>query len=202
MVGGSSVNTLSRTTAILSVMAVFAGATRALARRPQSALRAARFVGQQAPGASARSATSLAARYVRIEASKIDTTETKAYPTPANGHSFRMNIFGLLFSDSEIMALQDCIWNGESFGCAAIVAAAAVAGAGAPWRAARARCGGLHPLWGSSYAAIVVYAAVVVLGRQSPRQLAAIALRDAQPTRLLAVVSKSFGLWINQVLEL
>lgn len=96
-------------------MAVFAGATRALARRPQSALRAARFVGQQAPGASARSATSLAARYVRIEASKIDTTETKAYPTPANGHSFRMNIFGLLFSDSEIMALQDCIWNGESF---------------------------------------------------------------------------------------
>jgi len=37
------------------------------------------------------------------------------YPTPNNGHSFRMNIFGLLMADADIMDLQRCLWNKDSF---------------------------------------------------------------------------------------
>ena len=58
--------------------------------------------------------TALANRYVRMEGSKIDTNSS-FYPTPGRGHDFRMNIFGLLYSVSDLNALQACIWDDTSF---------------------------------------------------------------------------------------
>ncbi|GKY95920.1 hypothetical protein MPSEU_000552600 [Mayamaea pseudoterrestris] len=58
--------------------------------------------------------TSLQHRHVRMEGSKIHRHHTR-YPTPGDGHDFRMNIFGLLYSTSDIMALQDCVWTHKSF---------------------------------------------------------------------------------------
>lgn len=58
--------------------------------------------------------TLLKDRYVRMENSKFDMN-TAVYPTPGNGHDFRMNIFGLLYSVDDINAIQDYVWNNESF---------------------------------------------------------------------------------------
>eukprot|EP00729_Bicosta_minor_P003281 gene3281-202_t len=60
-----------------------------------------------------RAATTLANRYVRIEGSRIEPNGS--YPTPGDGHEFKMNIFGLLFSTQDINDLQDCVWNEASF---------------------------------------------------------------------------------------
>lgn len=77
--------------------------------------------GLQILGKTARSTTVRALattppskRSVRMENSKIDF-DTKSYPTPGDGHQFRMNIFGLPFSIEDINDLQDAIWNDESF---------------------------------------------------------------------------------------
>ena len=60
--------------------------------------------------------TALAHRHVRLQASKIhQPNSTSRYPTPGDGHDFCMNIFGLLYSTSDIMALQDVVWTNESF---------------------------------------------------------------------------------------
>jgi hypothetical protein len=53
-------------------------------------------------------------RFVRMESSKFDQA-TPCYPTPGNGHDFRMQIFGLNFMVQDINDLQNCIWNNESF---------------------------------------------------------------------------------------
>jgi hypothetical protein len=53
-------------------------------------------------------------RFVRMEGSKIDTA-SRLYPTPGRGHDFRMNIFGLVYSTSDINALQQCIFDETSF---------------------------------------------------------------------------------------
>ena len=68
---------------------------------------------RRAPGPPARSATARADRFVRMEGSRLDGAA--GYPTPGDGHSFRMNVFGLIVADTEIMALQRCLWNRESF---------------------------------------------------------------------------------------
>lgn len=58
--------------------------------------------------------TNLADRYVRIENSKFHL-DTKVYPTPGDGHDFHMSIFGLIYTVDEILALQNYIWNDQSF---------------------------------------------------------------------------------------
>lgn len=58
--------------------------------------------------------TALSQRHVRMEGSKLDV-HRGMYPTPGDGHEFRMNIFGLLYSTDDIMALQNCIWTSSSF---------------------------------------------------------------------------------------
>ena len=59
--------------------------------------------------------TTLAHRHVRLQASKIQSNSTGRYPTPGDGHDFCMNIFGLLYSTTDIMALQNVVWTKESF---------------------------------------------------------------------------------------
>jgi hypothetical protein len=49
-----------------------------------------------------------------MENSKFDIS-TPVYPTPGNGHDFRMQIFGLNFMVEDINDLQNCIWNNDSF---------------------------------------------------------------------------------------
>ena len=61
-----------------------------------------------------RLATVLQNRFVKMENSKFDMN-TKIYPTPGNGHEFRMQIFGMNFMIQDILDLQDCIWNDNSF---------------------------------------------------------------------------------------
>jgi hypothetical protein len=58
--------------------------------------------------------TALRKRYVKIQNSKIDMSET-TYPTPGRGHQFQMNIFGLLMDQDAINELQTHVWNRESF---------------------------------------------------------------------------------------
>ena len=61
-----------------------------------------------------RLATVLQNRFVKMENSKFDMN-TKIYPTPGNGHEFRMQIFGMNFMIQDILDLQHCIWNDNSF---------------------------------------------------------------------------------------
>lgn len=61
-----------------------------------------------------RISTKLSDRFVRMENSKFDM-QTKIYPTPGDGHEFRMQIFGLNFNINDINDLQNAIWNEESF---------------------------------------------------------------------------------------
>lgn len=67
-----------------------------------------------APCSTRLLSTNRSARYVRMEGSKIDRN-SDSYPTPGAGHDFRMSIFGLLFSTSDIMDLQRSIWSTTSF---------------------------------------------------------------------------------------
>jgi hypothetical protein len=53
-------------------------------------------------------------RFVRMDNSKFNM-QTQVYPTPGNGHDFKMNIFGMNFHIEDIMALQDSVWNKNSF---------------------------------------------------------------------------------------
>lgn len=41
--------------------------------------------------------------------------QSSIYPTPGNGHEFQMNIFGLLYSTSDIMQLQQYLFDETSF---------------------------------------------------------------------------------------
>jgi hypothetical protein len=49
-----------------------------------------------------------------MEGSKIDVSLSQ-YPTLGNGHDYRMNIFGLLYSVDDILALQRSIFDETSF---------------------------------------------------------------------------------------
>lgn len=61
-----------------------------------------------------RLSTTTRNRYVKMESSKFDMSYPN-YPTPGQGHDFKMSIFGLTYSVDDINKLQDCIWTNKSF---------------------------------------------------------------------------------------